>query len=456
MSEQTVPSFPTRFGLQSGRRPATSSVRFSHRAQAFNLLLAVAVAMHLLFDGTYIIQGLAYSNVVKFGFLGLLLILAVRDGGPVGRPAFVVILVYAGLSLQSILVVPGSENLGSSLWGAEKFLYRTFLTFWALSRCFQSRLVSINAAINTWLGMALYFSVTGIAVFFFVYLLGASLPSVDIDLPRIGGTKSMMIGFGFADGFPRIQSFFSEANKFAQFLVFPFFLLLAMRSTLRNRFMLLVVALAFVLTFSAAAAVGLLFGLVLWIGLRVKTRSMRWALLGGGSLLLALAAVYVALGIWASYEYRPEDHLYYRTVVNKYGSLEATISNIRYGLQLANQNPLGIGMIGTSDSLAYGFGSQELEYNTASGIAQVLGRSGWPGIFLYGVIFLVAWRALLWYAAQVRAGAADPKGLALGVAYFALLVAATNFGPYDQRTLIITLALFFAYVHRHKMLRKDR
>ena len=454
MSEQPVPSFPTRFGLQSRRGPDTFSIRFSYRAQTFNLLLVAAVALHLLFDGTYIIQGLAYSNAIKLGFLGLLLILAVRDGGPLGRPATLIILAYGLLSLQSILVVPVSENLGSSLWGAEKFLYRTFLTFWALSRCFGSRLVSINAVINTWLGMALYFSVTGIAVFFLVYLLGASLPSVDIDLPRIGSTKSMMIGFGFADGFPRIQSFFSEANKFAQFLVFPFFLLLAMRSTLLNRLLLLVVALAFVLTFSAASSAGLLIGLLLWVGLRVRTKSMRWAFMGGGALLLFLAFAYIVQDFWALYEYDPGQGLFYRTVVNKYGSFEATVAQLQFNLKLAWENPLGIGMIASTDTTVWGF--RDLDKNPAGGIAEVLGRNGWPGIFLYGVIFLVAWQALLWYAAEVRSGAADPRGLAMGVAYFALLVAATNFGPYDQRTLIVTLALFFAYVHRHKMLRKDR
>ena len=452
MREQATLSFPPSLGVQRGQRPTAFSTLATDQAQAFNILVAVAVVMHLLFDGTNIVQGLAYSSAIKFGFLALLLILALRDGGPLGRPATLIVLVYGLMSIQSFLVVPVSENIASSIWGTEKFLYRSFITFWALSKCFESRLVRLDAIVNVWLGVAVYFAIGAISLFILTWLLDYNLPSVTIDLPRVGrvgGSLEIVGGLGIYDAPPRLQSFFSEANKFAQFLVFPFFLLLAMKATLRNYVFLLVVSVAFLLTFSAASTAGLLIGLVLWVGLRIRTQARRRLLLGGGSLLLALVFIFVAQGIWARYQVQPGDSVYYQISANKSPSLDATLAQLKFNANLAFEKPLGVGMIDRAHTEVWGF--RDLEKDPAGGLAEVLGRSGWPGLLLYGIIFLVAWRTMIRYAAEVRAGAADPRGLALGVAYFALLIAATNFGPYDQRTLIVSLALFLSYVHRQKM-----
>ena len=100
MSQQTIPSFPAVLGQKRWQRTTRVPIHMGHRAQTFNLLLAIAVGLHILFDGTYIIQGLAYSNLIKLSFLGLLLILALRDGGPLGRPATVIVLV-AGVGTET-------------------------------------------------------------------------------------------------------------------------------------------------------------------------------------------------------------------------------------------------------------------------------------------------------------------------------------------------------------------
>lgn len=420
------------------------------RAYAFNLILAVAVALHLMFDGTYLLQGLAYSNVIKLAFFGLLTILALRDGGPLGRPAALIMFVYALVSLQAIVVAPISGEPAASIYGAAKFAYRSFLTFWALSKCFESRLVNLSFVTGAWVVMAAYFSAAGILMFVLIQVLGYELPTVTLNLTRIGEVREIVIGLGDGSSLPKLYSFFSESNKFAQFLLPPFFVLLVTRATLWSRLFLAVVAIAFALTFSAASTAGLLLGLVLWVALRVRRRALRWLIIGGGALALALGALYIYQTFWAPYQYNPtEDQYYYVLLVRKAASVQDTTAQLSYGVQLASSNPLGIGMADREATAVYGFGDPDAGTNTASGIAQVLGRSGWPGLVLYAVMGIVTWRVLVTYAAKVRAGSADPKGLGLGIGYFALFVAATNYGPYDQRTLIVCLALFLAFANRY-------
>ena len=431
--------------------PRSVAVLADPRRQMFNLLVVVGVAAHLLFDGSYIIQGLAQSNLIKLSFLAMFLLLALRDGGQLRGLALIVLVGYAVLTLESVLVAPGSGNLTSSLWGSLKYFYRTFLTFWVFAKIFESRLLRLDAVVNTWVTMAVVFAVTANFVNISVQVFHLTLPAIEIPLPRLGyDTKPLILGFEFFESYPRLQSIFSEANKFAQFLLVPFFLLLAMRRTPLSRLFLVIVASAFVFTFSFASHAGLFVGLFLWFSLRQPSRLRRFALMGAGGLLLSLLFIYLIQSLWATYEAEPGDNVYYRTVAGKGPSWRQSWDQIILGVQSASENPLGIGMIDRPDTGVFDYG----EKNTANALGQTLVRFGVLGIIVYLVIWAVVLRALVHYAAAVRAGNAHPMGLAVGVAYFAVMVAATNYGPYDQRIALVSLALFLAYTYRQRAIRQ--
>ena len=97
---------------------------------------------------------------------------------------------YAVLTLESVLVAPDSGNLTSSLLGSLKYFYRTFLTFWVFSKIFESRIVRLDAVVSTWLTMAAVFAATAILIAVLVQLFQFALPTITINLPRIGGTVS--------------------------------------------------------------------------------------------------------------------------------------------------------------------------------------------------------------------------------------------------------------------------
>ena len=432
------------FPFRKGAPPISTG---AGRAQLFNVLLAICVGLYLFFDGSYVLQGLAMSTLIKIGVLALLFVLAWGDGGKLGRPALAVLTIYGLLSLESFVVVPFSDNIQSSFFGGVKFLGRAFITFWLLSKAFASPVTNLKLIVNLWVALAIFFAVGSLSIWILGHWLHVDLPSVTINLPRIGTSISFFLGIEAFQGEPRIQSLFSESNKFAQFLLFPLFAVLALRSTPLKWLLFAILLSAFVATFSAAVSMGVLLSAILWVVLRVRTKLLRPILLVSGLTLLAGSITYVQQNLWENATVGPNT-IYVEAWSVKQGSIEDTLDQLNLALDLAASHPFGIGMIDREASEAFNFGSDDR--NTASGFAQVLGRNGWPGILLYGLMAIIVWRTLIWYAAGVRRDEADPRGLAAGVAFFGLMVAASNFGPYHQATLVVLLSLFLGYAHRYR------
>lgn len=311
-----------------------------------------------------------------------------------------------------------------SMKGAINYFFKVFVIFQVIYFLGANRYSSARL-----MAPLLLFSVVASFSSLIYYLLSklhVQLPILFFVSDAVDFKAFWLLSVQSVDG--RLSYFFSEANKYAIFLVLPFYWALYVSITRKNILYGLIAAVfAFnlVLTGSFAVLSAIAIAAFFYLFARTRSRVFRYLSIVAGAAVLP--GVYWFIRAYLYHGDLPG-------IPNKQVSFDTRLEEIRMGLESVSLRPFGLGLANWSEYAGI------LGNKGIGGIVLVedLLRGGWVFFVLRWVLMLTV--TFFSYRAISRRSPSSPFALAV----FTIMCGSQIYGPMEQRLFLVALGLCLA------------
>lgn len=373
----------------------------------------------------------SYIIVFVFSFLFVLIFFETSRWNftQLEKKVFIIYFLYWWYALSLCLF---SEDVSATFRGTLSYFINRVVVFMIFLLCFHSRYGS------SFYKIPLYISIILSIQSMILFLLGTVL---QIDVSSSIVYAHSILGFG--DGTGRLQSYFFEANKFAQFLVYPFFLSVAHYKKSGIKIYLFIAALIYCtifLTYSVTVNLAIILTFAIYILLKREN-------LGS----IVLFSIILLSGIFMIYSTYYEYLIYNPLNLNSPFFLGKEISYIEriaeqnYSWEIFMENPWGIGFISHENS------SLIVDKRFSNAALEEIVRMGLLGIILRALLILFVMLSLR--NLIIKKG--NKIKIYIGLSFLCLMLASLVYGPFDQVTALFVLTAFLTFDKNWSMRSRD-